>query len=428
MGTTDTADSGEKRIMEELTAIIMVLEDKEAPFLASLVKAADYKLTKEVPIAASDAYKTIYINGDVFIKLPHQERKFVILHEILHLAFKHHWRAEMLGVEDQQLYNIAADCLINGALAKERVVHIDRLSPQLQGIVKPSEIAAILGLSVDTVMSMSTDELYKHLLDKREQIKRKFADRRCGFHKYGHKHGRGKGRKEEEGREAEEVEIERKRAERYWDKKVAEAAVHARVAGKTSANLERLFKIGESKVPWNELLYNAVRTGFYGRVIGTFARRNRKTPLIPGLQWLDVPNVFFCVDTSGSMGESELSLAASEIYTVAKEFRANVTVVFWDAEVQDVQTFTSPSQIVHELKPKGGGGTFVKPTLEYLLEYIKSDDVVVMISDGMIADKDDEDVVDMADRVAARSLSAIFLTTISEPKWPGWQVIKITID
>lgn len=410
-------------VYEQINALKMVLR-RQAPFLSSLVESSTFKVTKEVDIAASDAYKTIYINGDAFLKLPHHERRFVLLHEVLHMALRHHWRAEILDVEDAHLYNIAGDCVINGQLIQWGVIKIDELSPTLRGIVKPSDVAEVLGLDVKEVMQLSTDEIYHLLLAKKKQLTGKLH-KACGLHSH---------KRAGTSREVESRKVSKKEADKYWSDAIQRAKDFAQRAGKLPGGIERIFEIGESQVEWDTRLTAALINGLRGKVVGTYRVPSRKSwsasqegYFLPGYQKLTVPNVFFCVDTSGSISERELSIAASEIYAVAEQFQITVTVVFWDATVQDVQKFITPYDIVRHLKPKGGGGTVVKPTLEYLLKYMNTNDAVVIISDGEIADMGDREVRYMADQIVARSSAAIFLTTIIEPNWPDWEIIKVKV-
>ncbi len=73
------------------------------------------------------------------------------------------------------------------------------------------------------------------------------------------------------------------------------------------------------------------------------------------------------MDTSGSIGASELKQFAGEISAIADEVQPEaIHVVHCAAAVQSVQQF-GPSEAVR-LEPKGGGGTDFRPAFECVAE------------------------------------------------------------
>lgn len=71
------------------------------------------------------------------------------------------------------------------------------------------------------------------------------------------------------------------------------------------------------------------------------------------------------VDTSGSIGSTELEQFAGEISAISDEAKPErIHIVYCDAAVQAVQEFGASEPI--ELKPKGGGGTDFRPVFEWV--------------------------------------------------------------
>ena len=83
------------------------------------IKAADDWL----PTAAVDG-RNLFFNTQFFNAMSNQEIEFVIAHEILHCVFDHLTRRED---RDGQIYNIAADYIVNNLLVRDRIGTIPKL-------------------------------------------------------------------------------------------------------------------------------------------------------------------------------------------------------------------------------------------------------------------------------------------------------------
>jgi predicted metal-dependent peptidase len=130
------------------------------------------------------------------------------------------------------------------------------------------------------------------------------------------------------------------------------------------------------------------------------------------------------VDTSGSIGEQELSLFLGTL----QEFRSQteITVTCWDAEAYETVKVRGRDILPWvKGKIKGGGGTVIAPALKKTLEKMKPGDIVVVLTDGYIYDKTDAKTRDLAARIAGRSGASIFLWTGEEVSMPGWRSIRL---
>lgn len=87
----------------------------KSPFFATLAMFARFLPTQEYPTAATDG-KDIFYNEDFIRSLPPKQVDGLLLHEVLHAALLHCLRC---GTRDQQIWNIAADIVINGMIAQE---------------------------------------------------------------------------------------------------------------------------------------------------------------------------------------------------------------------------------------------------------------------------------------------------------------------
>lgn len=110
---TRLSRSDSRRMRSDLESAI-----EHLPGLASLALWCNFADTDEETIAFTDG-KTIYA-GKEYENFSDKERRFICLHEILHIALCHPHRFSILEKRDAefnpQLLNIAADAIINQAL------------------------------------------------------------------------------------------------------------------------------------------------------------------------------------------------------------------------------------------------------------------------------------------------------------------------
>ncbi|MEL6164757.1 MAG: hypothetical protein AAFR37_13685, partial [Cyanobacteria bacterium J06628_3] len=99
-------------IQKSISSSLLRLQTK-SPFFATLAMFARFIPTEKLPTAATDG-KDIFYNVEFLLSLPPKQLDGVLLHEVLHAALLHVPRR---GVRDAQLWNIAADIVINGMIA-----------------------------------------------------------------------------------------------------------------------------------------------------------------------------------------------------------------------------------------------------------------------------------------------------------------------
>lgn len=153
--------------------------------------------------------------------------------------------------------------------------------------------------------------------------------------------------------------------------------------------------IKPAKIAWQTLLARALRQAtswVSGATDYRYGRRSRRQGVIgfgPGKMILPrmerpVPNVWCVLDTSGSMGDKEISDAVDEIGGIVTAQRgANVTFLSGDAEVHDIVKARTIGDVKSNIS--GGGGTDFRPPFA-LAERAKKWDrpnIIVYCTDGM---------------------------------------------
>jgi predicted metal-dependent peptidase len=139
------------------------------------------------------------------------------------------------------------------------------------------------------------------------------------------------------------------------------------------------------RVPWWRLLQGAIRKGLAeaaGHVDYTHARPSRRqgaqsAVLLPSLR-APKPVVAVVIDTSGSMGESDLAAALRETQGVVKSVGGEVRVVACDAAAGQAQRVRDARRV--ELV--GGGGTDMIAGINAALDTKPAPSVVVVLTDG----------------------------------------------
>lgn len=381
--------------IEGMTASLLL----KAPFFGSLVMKCRFREDTKVQnaYAYTDGKETVYLTP-LFFRLSPQERVAVIAHEVLHLAFRHKVRR---GSRDPHVWNIATDCVINEMLIQNRFT-----IPE--GAITARVIVSLTDYKYDesTIKQMSAEQIYEILVECGISD----SIRGCGEMEHGPSGDEG-----EEGDGVNWDEI--------WKQRVAEAVTTAKMVGRLPAGEGLLIELLKPKVDWRTLLRQAIIQGPGLQKRQTWIRPNRRIPNdVPGYISLTVNNIWCLVDSSGSMVGKSLNQVMSEVNEITKKIGARVNMMSWDADVYEENV----QQVLSRRRVRGGGGTVIMPALEALEKKMHPNDVIIVLSDGMIFDIDDVNVQSKLQKLARYASSAIFLTTLAKPRLPAnWTVIKI---
>ena len=112
--------------------------------------------------------------GPRYEKLSDAERRFTLLHELLHVALAHPARAREMEKRlpdfDSSLHNIAADAIINAALDGIRGIRPPPKVVNLQEVLTAVKLWPERGSAAEVVRQWSSEALYHILKKYREQI------------------------------------------------------------------------------------------------------------------------------------------------------------------------------------------------------------------------------------------------------------------
>jgi predicted metal-dependent peptidase len=302
-------------------------------------------LSLKMPLVEDSTDPGIYTDGErigynpSFIgTLTDDELKAVIAHEVLHPGFGHHARR---GDRDPGVWNQAADYAINGILADS-------------GFRLPKDV-----LSEPAFKGFSAEHIYGIIHRPPQQGGN--SGNGSGGNAPGQQPAPQWGKVKDGTKPADQAEQE-------WKIAVTQAAQAAKMMGNLPGALARLIdQYVNPQVPWQTLLRDFVeRTA---RNDFNWTRPNRRYLqsgiILPTLISDELPKIVIAVDTSGSIGSRELDSFAAEISGILAEFRTTADVLYVDADVAGVETFTT-DDLPLKLSPKGGGGTDFRPAFQWV--------------------------------------------------------------
>lgn len=314
----------------------------------------------------------------------------VLIHEISHLLRDHSARRRAIAA-DPRLWNIAGDCEINDDLSRYKIPG-EGCFPKTFGM-QPGKLA---------------ESYYAEL---RRQGKGQGGEGGEGAEGDGKAIGPGKpsaaggwcgsgagravpGEPEQldekgkpQGRSPREIE----RVRRETAKAIQEQA--SRGQGSMAAGWLRWAneELKPPRIPWQRRLATLARSAAAyasGAVDYKYDRPARRQSAIgwgPGKPILaalrrPIIQAAIVLDTSGSMGSAELSVALAESDGIMRAVGANVTFCACDAEVHSLKQVRTWRELIPLVK--GGGGTDFRPAFEEISRRRPRPDVLIFFTDG----------------------------------------------
>ena len=323
--------------------------------------------------------------------LKDNELNFVVLHENLHKAFRHLTTWKKLHDEDHRLANAACDYVINLKLKdldpSEKVIAMPRFK---DGEMK----GKIMGLIDEKYRGMHAKQVFDLLKEEQKEG----TGNPCedgdsgGIPTDGD--GNGEGFDEHDWDGAKEMtDVEKKELEREIDQAIRQGVMaHQKIAGTGAGGLDRdLLDLLEPKVNWREMLREFVKSTCHAKDTSSWRRVNRRFlsmgTYMPSLIGEKVGHLVIAVDTSGSVGQEELSEFLTEVRGIAEEVKpSQVDLIYWDSEVAAHEEYTENmvSDIINSTKPKGGGGTSPSCVSEYLKAKAIEPECIIVLTDGYV--------------------------------------------
>lgn len=340
----------------------MVLEDM---FVHSMLMMMEKRPTTSIPtmgVSVEDASLILFYNPIFINSLSDSELRYVVTHEIYHVALHHCTVRRPEDLKQQGIWNKAADLAINSLIPESA----DRAMPKGKNKgLKPKDFGFEEKLSMEQYLQL--------LRDKNDDG----SDGAGGVYgssggEGGDKDGKGQGFDDHGGwRESEIVkEIIRN--------KIEQLATSERAWGNMPGDVKAMILAAQkSKVDWRKLLRHFLGLLPSSRQQSTFTKPNRRYgwPYC-GSKRLHVDRKLVAIDTSGSIGDDELAQFLVEVNKLA--------------EIQPVDLQLFDHQLQGKCKPfekkhahyefTGRGGTSFTPVFQYAEEHRYQS--LIILTDG----------------------------------------------
>jgi predicted metal-dependent peptidase len=304
----------------------------------------------------------------------------LVLHEALHIVFRHILHNRDLFMEDRARANKAADYVVNDVIMNLQ----DKTLAQLPkgGLYDPK------------YHNMNMREVYRLLKDECEGGKGGGGSQKP---EGGNGQGSGSGGSDKQyqfdehdtegegsGKTAEEI----KEMDAAIDRAIREGAL---LAGRLGANIPRsITELLDPLVDWRKELAEFVSAYTKGRDEYTWRKFNRRLVandiFMPTVENETVGEIVVAIDTSGSIGQAQINEFASELVSICEAVSPEaVRVLWWDTMVHGEQRFTDNYQNIGSmLKPQGGGGTRVGCVAEYINKHKVNAECLLVFTDGFV--------------------------------------------
>jgi predicted metal-dependent peptidase len=332
-----------------ISASILRLRMK-SPFFATLAMFARFLPTIECPTAATDG-KDIFYNEDFIRSLPPKQVDGLLLHEVLHAALLHCTRR---NTREPQIWNIAADIVINGMIAQESAFELP-----------PG------GLREPKLENYTVEEVYELLLKSTNLPKLANLDLL------------NQAPSDIPGSNPQLTPTEKAALEAHWRNALQQAKLIAQSSkqGTLPAGIQReLDRLTTPQIDWRSYLWRYLTQtpndfqGFDRRFIG----QGLYLETLSG----ESVKVYVAIDTSGSIDGELLRIFLSEVQGILNAYpHLKCDLYYADAAVYGPYK-VEPDRPMPA--PKGGGGTSFVPFFDSIT---KSDDrqtagLAIYLTDG----------------------------------------------
>ncbi len=346
---------------------------REFPFWGMLMLKLKFSIAA-CETAATDMHRIMFDSSFV-TRLSDDELEFVMLHETMHCALQHIVRGKG---KHKKLYNIATDIVINSCLLRDM-----RDNKGLSGkFWVDGEEPMHLAPNGKEGYVYNADQIYNMLLMRFKAEDDESLDIVLNG-LYGSTiddHGIW-----------DTVEGNLYASEE-WKDAVSKAASGICCGGEIPSSVREFLKDidYEGKLNWKEVLHEFIKTicEKYDYMFTPPDRRYSDSEFImPAFDPIEedtVDNIWFVVDTSGSISNETLAMLYKEIcYALVQFEHLAGKLSFFDTTITEPTDFAEVDDI-KEIKPVGGGGTSFHCIFVYMEENMreKLPEAVIIMTDG----------------------------------------------
>ena len=337
--------------------------------LSGVVMVGERTVSDTVPTACTNGRDELY--GRAFVEeLNDAELRFLILHEVYHKLYKHLTTWEWMYKKDANLANMACDHVINIKISDDNT---DGWA------VMPAQ-----GCRDYKYRDWDAARVFKDLCENDSPDDGgSNADVAAGNDPQGFDQHDWEGAQEL-------TDDEKRELARDIDEAIRQGAM---VAGKIGDGSERdrFGELLEPQINWREVLREFIQNTCSGSDYSTWSRPNRRYVssgyYMPRGVNDQIGELVVAIDTSGSIGQRELTLFMSEIHQICTTLTPErVRVLYWDTEVRGDESYDVDEldDLPKATKPVGGGGTNVECVPNYIRDNNLNPQACVVLTDGYV--------------------------------------------
>ncbi len=347
-------------------AVVDIMANPKYTALAGVLMIGERRVETDpakCPTAYTNGKNEVY-GADFIADLNDKQLRFLILHEVYHKLYRHLTTWQHLYKQDAQLANMACDYVINVKLTDDNSDGFATMDGKLK-----------CGCFDEKYRGWDSAQVFNDL-------KQQGGDSQGD--------GQGQGFDEHGWGEAEGMTADEQRdLAREIDEAIRQGAL---VAGKTGSGGDRdLAELLTPQVDWREVLREFVQTTCAGSDYSTYRRPNRR--YLSGGMYMpsgvseSVGELIVAVDTSGSIGQRELSVFLSEIKEICDTVHPDaIRLLYWDTKVCRDERYvgTECEDLAKSTKPAGGGGTCVECVTDYITQEQIKAQACIVLTDGYL--------------------------------------------
>ena len=350
--------SAEQRLNK---AVVDIMSSPKYVALASVMMIGERAVKDGIPTACTNGRDEYY--GREFVEgLNDAQLRFLILHEVYHKLYRHltTWR---------KLFDIDADCANR---ACDYVINLKITNDNKDGFATMPQ-----GGCLDSKYEgMTSAEVFNQLMEDSDDN--------------GNTANRGQPLDEHDWDGAKDMsEQEAKALEREIDEALRQGAMAAGKIG--GAGLRDLDGLLTPQVDWREVLREFISATCTGSDYSTWTKPNRRYigagMYMPSGISEQVGELVVAIDTSGSIGQRELTVFLSEVVGIADTVNPeSVRLLYWGSSVVGDEVYESHElgSIASSTKPNDGGGTDVNCVTQYIAQKSINAQAVIVLTDGYL--------------------------------------------
>lgn len=364
-------------------------------FFGLLLSHMHFSLDEKVETACTDGQSIIFGTG-FLDELSDSEVDFILMHEIMHVVLQHCFRD---GKRNRYVFNVACDIVVNSLIMQE--------CGDDPGAITLRKYGESMHVAPDGKEGREyTAEQVYEMLEKKYKLNRPEDknDPGNGFDSDGEDNGTDNPTGDEDvftwddhtKWDGDGDDEARKALKEEWDSHIRAAMESLEIressTGMGGAPLfaKRMLKAmdEEGQTDWRTILNEFIQEELCDYSFSPPDRRFSDSPFfLPDFNEKDekVQNIWFLVDTSGSIGDKAMTAAYNEIKSAIEQFGGALEgyLSFTEATVTDPIPFTSVEELL-AIKPRGGGGNDFSAIFRYMKKNMMDDppSYIIIITDG----------------------------------------------